>query len=179
MQKTLELFAHLCYNDLVARHVRTKISSIQPNEWNSSEWLSLSQVTALLRRAHKPRHPQSLYDRIRRGTLTGAQHNGKWYIPQSQVQQLLREPYRHRGGRPRIKDTPTFIARSLRRRIEIPDVAEVARLVALPVEKRVKLTLRSHFLTRNMIRARLESQYPRLSRREVSLKVVQELSRHE
>ncbi len=149
------------------------------DEWNASEWLSLSQVTALLRRAHKPRHPQSLYDRIRRGTLAGAQHNGKWYIPQSQVQQLLREPYRHHGGRPRIKETRTFLEHAPRRRIEIPDVAEVARLVTLPVAKRAKLTLRSHVVTRNMLRARLESQYPRLSRREISLKLVQELSRHD
>ncbi|MBI4789318.1 MAG: hypothetical protein HY782_19985 [Chloroflexi bacterium] len=152
---------------------------MQRDEWNPSEWLSLSQVTAMLRRAHKPRHPQSLYDRIRRGTLVGAQHDGKWYIPLAQAQQLVREPYHRRGGRPKIKDTPTFIARAPRRRVEIPDVAEVARLVTLPVEKRAKLTLRSHILTRNMIRARLESQYPHLSRREINLKVVQELSRHE
>lgn len=149
------------------------------DEWNPSEWLSLSQVTALLRRARKPRHPQSLYDRVRRGTLTGVQRNGKWYIPQAQVQQLLGEPYRRRGGRPKIKDTRTFIARSPRRRIEIPDIAEVVRLVTLPVEKRAKLTLRTHVLTRNMIRAQLEKQFPRLSRRKINLKVVQELSRHE
>ena len=149
------------------------------DEWNSSELLTLPQVAALLRRAHKPRHPQSLYDRIRRGTLVGVQQKGKWYIPQPQVQQLLREPYHRRGGRPRIKDTRTFIHRSTRRRIEIPDVAEVARLVTLPVEKRAKLTLRSHMVTRNMIRARLEQRYPRLSRRDISLKVVQELGRRD
>ncbi len=149
------------------------------DEWTPSEWLSLSQVTTLLRRAHKPRHPQSLYDRIRRGTLIGVQHNGKWYIPQSQVQRLLRETYHRRGGRPKIKDTRTFLARAPRRRVEIPDVAEVARLLELPVAKRAKLTLRSHVLTRNMIRARLENQYPHLSRREISLKVMHELSRHE
>jgi len=149
------------------------------DEWNPSEWLSLSQVTTLLRRARKPRHPQSLYDRVRRGTLAGVQRNGKWYIPQAQVQQLLREPYRRRGGRPKIKDTRTFIPRAPRRRIEIPDMAEVVRLATLPVEKRTRLTLRTHVLTRNMIRARLEKQYPSLSRREISLKVVQELSRHE
>ncbi len=145
------------------------------DEWNPSEWLSLSQVSALLRRAHKLRHPQSLYDRIRRGTLVGVQRNGKWYIPQSQMQRLLQEPYHRRGGRPAIKDTRTFIARAPRRRIEIPDVAEVARLVTLPIEKRIKLTLRSHILTRNMIRARLENRYPHFSRREIGLKVVQEL----
>ena len=149
------------------------------NERISSEMFSLSQVTALLRRAHKPRHPQSIYDRIRRGTLAGIQRDGKWYLPATQVQKLLQEPYHRRGGRPAIKDTPTFIARSARRRIEIPDVAEVARLVTLPIEKRAKLTIRSHVLTRNMIRARLESRYPKLSRREISMKVVQELSRHD
>lgn len=152
---------------------------MQLDEWNSSEMLSLSQVTALLRRAHKPRHPQSIYDRIQRGTLAGIQRHGKWYIPATQVQKLLQEPYHRRGGRPTVKDTPTFIARPARRYIEIPDVAEVARLVTLPIEKRAKLTLRSHVLTRNLIRARLESQYPKLSRREISLKVVQELSRHD
>ena len=145
----------------------------------SSEMFSLSQVTALLRRARKPRHPQSLYDRIRRGTLVGIQRHGKWYIPANQVQKLLQEPYHRRGGRPAIKDTPTFIAKSARRRIEIPDVAEVVSLVTLQIEKRAKLTIRSHVLTRNLIRARLESQYPKLSRREISLKVVQELSRHD
>ncbi len=149
------------------------------DEWNPAELLSLPQVAALLRRAHKPRHPQSLYDRIRRGTLVGIQHKGKWYIPQPQVQQLLREPYHRHGGRPKIKDTRLFIHRPTRRRVEIPDVAEVARLVTLPIEKRIKLTLRSHVLTRNMIRARLEQQFPSLSRRDLSLKVVQELSRHD
>lgn len=149
------------------------------DESNPSELFSLPQVAALLRRAHKPRHPQSLYDRIRRGTLAGVQQNGKWYIPQPQVQQLLHEPYHRRGGRPKIKDTHTFLRRPTRRRIEIPDVAEVARLVTLPVAKRVKLTLRSHALMRNMIRARLESRYPRLSRREISVKVIQELCRHD
>jgi hypothetical protein len=149
------------------------------DEWNPAEWLSLPQVAALLRRAHKPRHPQSLYDRIRRGTLVGIQQKGKWYIPQPQVQQLLSEPYHRHGGRPKIKDTRLFIHRPTRRRVEIPDVAEVARLVTLPIEKRIKLTLRSHVLTRNMIRARLEQQFPSLSRRDISLKVVQELSRHD
>jgi len=153
---------------------KTKVES-----WDKSELLTLHQTVERLRRAHKPRHPQSLYDRIRRGTLVGVQHNGKWYIPQLQVQQLLREPYHRRGGRPKIKDTRTFIHRPTRRRIEIPDVAEVARLVTLPIEKRAKLALRTHVLTRNTMRARLELQYPRLSRREISLKVVHALSRHD
>lgn len=179
MQKTLELFAHLCYTKSASIRWHTRITTMQPEEWNSAEWFSLTQVVALLRRAHKPRHPQSIYDRIQRGTLMGVQHNGKWYIPATQVKRLLQETYHRRGGRPAIKDTPTFIARSARRRIEIPDVAEVARLVTLPIEKRAKLTIRSHVLTRNMIRARLEGQYPKLSRREISMKVVQELSRHD
>jgi hypothetical protein len=149
------------------------------DDWNPSELLTLPQVAALLRRAHKPRHPQSLYDRIRRGTLVGIQQKGKWYIPQPQVQQLLREPYHRRGGRPKIKDTRSFIHRPIRRRVEIPDVAEVVRLVNLPIEKRAQLTIRMHTLTRNMIRARLEQRFPRLSRRAISLKVVQELSRHD
>ncbi len=44
---------------------------------STEEWLTLEQAAALLRRAHKPRHPQSLYDRIRRGTLAGEQRGRK------------------------------------------------------------------------------------------------------
>ncbi|CAG0947137.1 hypothetical protein ANRL1_03718 [Anaerolineae bacterium] len=178
MQKTLELIARLCYTGRVITQGQTRIRRMEREAWNSAEWVSLTQAAALLRRAHKPRHPQSLYGRIRRGTLAGTQHDGKWFIPANQMQRLLQEPYRRKGGRPTIKDTPTFIAHAPRRRLEIPDVAEVARLVTLPIEKRAKLTIRSHVLTRNLIRARLETQYPKLSRREISLKVVQELSRH-
>ncbi len=144
---------------------------------NKSELLSLHEATALLRRHRKPRHPQSLYDRIRRGTLTGIQQNGKWYIPRRQVEQLLREPYHRRGGRPRIQDTAMFVQRKPRRQVEIHDAAEVMRMVELPVPKRSALALRAHVLVRNAVRARLELQYPRLSRREINLKVVEELSR--
>ena len=177
LQKTLELFAHLCYNEVVTTLGWQRIKGMPIDEWNTTELLSLPQVAALLRRAHKPRHPQSLYDRIRRGTLVGVRQNGKWHIPEPQVQQLLLEPYHRRGGRPKIKDTRMFIHRPTRRRVEIPDVPEIARLLRLPVEKRAKLALRTHILARNTVRARLELQYPRLSRREISLKVVAELSR--
>ncbi len=150
---------------------------MSPVQWKPSELLSLSQVVTLLRSARKPRHPQSLYDRIRRGTLFGVQHNGKWYIPRPYVDQLLHEPYHRQGGRPRIQDTRLFVRRSSRRRVEIPDVAEVARLVSLPVEKRAALALRTHVLTRNTLRARFERQFPQLSHREISMKLIAELSR--
>ena len=150
------------------------MSSVQ---WKPSELLSLFQVVKLLRSAHKPRHPQSLYDRIRRGTLVGVQRKGKWYIPRPYVEQLLHEPYHRRGGRPRIQDTRLFVRHASRRRVEIPDVAEVVRLVTLPVEKRAALALRAHVLTRNTLRARFERQFPRLSHREISLKLIAELSR--
>lgn len=144
---------------------------------SDDEQLTLTQAVALLRRAHKPRHPQSLYDRIRRGTLTGTQRNGQWLIPRHCVEELAREPYHRRGGRPRVQDTTTFIPHKTRRKVEIPDAAEVARLLELPIAKRSALALRDHVLVRNTTRARLERQYPKLSREEISLRVVQELAR--
>lgn len=142
---------------------------------STEEWLSLEQAAALFRRAHKPRHPQSLYDRIRRGTLPGMQLKSKWFIPKRCVEELLREPYHRRGGRPRIQDTTTFIRRKPRRTVEIPDASEVVRLLELPIAKRAALALRAHVLVRNTIRARLERQYPQLARREISLRVIEEL----
>lgn len=141
------------------------------------ELLSLPEAAALLRRAHKPRHPQSLYDRVRRGTLVGERRQGKWYLPREEVEKLLREPYHRRGGRPRIQDTATFLHRKPRRTIEIPDVAEVARLINLPVAKRAALAIRAHAVVRNTVRARLERRYPHRSRRAISLQVIEELSR--
>lgn len=143
----------------------------------TEEWLSLEQAAALLRRAHKPRHPQSLYDRIRRGTLPGVQRDRKWFIPRRCVDELLREPYHSQGGRPRIKDTATFIRRKPRRAVEIPDSAEVARILRLPIAKRAAMALRAHVLVRNTIRGRLERQFPQLSPREISLRVAAELAR--
>ncbi len=145
----------------------------QPHE----EWVTLGEAAMLLRRAHKPRHTQSLYDRIRRGTLPGERREGKWYIPQWCLEELLREPYHRRGGRPRIKDTRLIAHRKTRRTLEPPDWAEAARLVKLPVEKRLRAGLNVQLTVRNLVRARIERQFPHLSRAEITLKVIEEFER--
>lgn len=142
-------------------------------EWDPNDLLSIAEVTAWLKRKGKPRHPQSLYDRIRRGTLYGVKIHGRWYIPRPYVEQLAREPYRRRGGRPRLYDTSLPLA--TRHRIDRPDYAEVERLARLPVSRRLRLALEIQTLQLNLIRARLAQQYPRLDRRALNLKLIEEL----
>lgn len=149
-----------------------------PDEWEPSELLSLQEVAARLRDLRKPRHPQSLYDRIRRGTLHGVQVNGRWYVPKPYVQALEREPYQPAGGRPRVTDTRVPISRK-HRRLDPPDVIEAKRLARLPVGKRLRLALDAQTLQFNVIRARLQRQYPRLKRRALNLKLVEELNRRD
>jgi len=132
------------------------------------DWLTVEETRALLRRVHKEHHSQSLYDRIHRGTLRAAKRGRMWFIPRAAVLELLREPYRPQGGRPR-KDR--------RSRFEMPDPEQLKILARVSPARRVRVMLDAQAFLKATLRARLRRQYPSLSRRELNLKLVQELAR--
>jgi hypothetical protein len=116
---------------------------------------------------------QSLYDRIRRGTLYAVRIGRDWYIPRTEVKRLAQQPYHRAGGRPRRRadeSTPTHF--------DMPDDSTIMRLARLTVAKRGRAQLEAQAFLRGTIRARLRRVYPHLSPREITLKMFEELDGH-
>ncbi len=140
-----------------------------------SELLTLGQAAQFLNRAHRPRSVQSLYDRIRRGTLYAVRVGRDWYIPRSEVRRLAHQPYHRKGGRSRLhtaKGKPPDISFGL------PEASDVARLAKLTVAQRGRAQLEAQAFLRGTIRARIRRMYPQLSPQEISLKMFQELEKY-
>lgn len=149
--------------------------AIDARDWTLSELLSLAEVARYLHRAHRPRSVQSLYDRVRRGTIYAVRIGREWYIPRIEVTRLARQPYHRSGGRPRLRASQ---AASTRFVFDKPDDSTILRLAQLSVAKRGRAQLESQAFLRGTIRARLRRVYPHLSPREITFKMFAELEGH-
>ncbi len=141
-----------------------------------AELYSLVQAAQFLRRARRPRSVQSLYDRIRRGTLYAVRVGRDWYIPRSEVRRLARQPYHRKGGRPRLHPGQAALGWIS---FDVPAASDSARLAKLTVAKRGRAQLEAQAFLRGTIRARLHRTFPELSPREISTKLLEELATHD
>ncbi|MBI5033671.1 MAG: helix-turn-helix domain-containing protein [Chloroflexi bacterium] len=156
---TLAFDSVLCY---------TRIMDTLP-----SELLPLSQACELLRRARRPRDVQSLRDRIRRGTLRGVRLGHYWYVFRGDIERLARQTYHSKGGRPHsVTDSSTQYAEG---RLAV-DINEVLRMGTLPIETRFSSMLGAQAFMFGIKRGQLEKQYPKLSQRDLVLKMFEVLS---
>lgn len=139
-----------------------------------NDLIPLSQACELLRLARRPRDIQSLRDRIRRGTLRGVRQGHFWYVYRDDIERLARQTYHRQGGRPRsITNSSKPYAEG---RLAV-DVAEVLRMGTLPIETRFSSMLGAQAFMFGIKRGQLERQYPKLSSRELVLKMFEVLSR--
>ncbi len=134
--------------------------------------LSLSEAAVLLRQAHRPRNPQTLRDRIRRGTLQGIRRGRYWYIYRDDLVRLAREPYRTKGGRP---PSITSASAAYEKGCLSVDVDEVLRAGALPLETRFSAMMGAQALLFGIKRGQLEQVFPGLPPRDQVIKLFEEL----
>lgn len=121
---------------------------VDTHDWSLSELLSLVQAARYLHRAGRPRSVQSLYDRVRRGTLYAVRIGREWYIPRTEVKRLARQPYHRAGGRPRLRASqvaPTHFV------FDKPDDGTLLRLAQLSVAKRGRAQLEAQAFLRGTI----------------------------
>lgn len=149
--------------------------TIDAHDWSLSELLSLVQAANYLRGEHRPRSVQSLYDRIRRGTIYAVRIGREWYIPRTEVKRLARQPYHRSGGRPRLRASQAISSHFV---FDKPDDTTILRLAQLSVAKRGHAQLEAQAFLRGTIRARLRRVYPHLTPRELTFKMFAELDGH-
>ncbi len=136
-----------------------------------SNMLSLPEAVGLLRKAHSPRGLQALRDQIRRGTLRAVRRGRFWYVYRDDIKRLARQPSSPKGGRPRaITDSSSSFAQG---RL-FGDVSEILRMGSVPIETRITAMLGGQAFFLSILKARLERQHPRLSPRDLVLKMFQE-----
>ncbi len=137
-----------------------------------SDLLSLSEAAEVLRKANRPRSLQTLRDRIKRGTLRGIRRGRYWYVYRVDIKRLTSQPYRSEGGRPHSITASSSVYAEGRLAV---DVDEVLRLGTLPLETRTSAMLGGQAMLIGIKQARLKQRYPRLSPRDLALKMFQEL----
>jgi hypothetical protein len=141
----------------------------QKQEWKLSEMMSLSQASAFLHRRGRPRHVQSLRERIRRGTLRGTHIGRNWFVLKKDVEFLASLPYHPQGGRPGTK--------KVRRPGGWVDLAEVQFIARLPLAKRAQAMYAAQTLLLSTTRARVQRAWPKLEGVALARKVFEELEK--
>ncbi len=141
---------------------------MQKHEWKLSETMSLSQAAAFLRARGRPRHVQSLRERIRGGTLRGTRIGRNWFVLKKDVEFLASQPYHPQGGRP---------SAVTRNRGAWADLAEVQFIAQLPLPKRAQAMYAAQTLLLSTTRARVQRAWPKLEGVALARKVFEELEK--
>lgn len=142
---------------------------MQKQDWKLSELMSLSQASAFLRSRGRPRHVQSLRERIRSGTLRGIRIGRNWFVLKKDVVFLASLPYHHQGGRPSIKN--------IRDQGGWADLTEIQFIAQIPLPQRAQAMYAAQTLLLSTTRARVQRAWPKLEGVELARKVFEELEK--
>ncbi|MGE5264130.1 MAG: hypothetical protein ACM3S0_12185 [Acidobacteriota bacterium] len=142
---------------------------MQKQDWKLSELMSLSQASAFLRSRGRPRHVQSLRERIRSGMLRGTRIGRNWFLLKKDVEFLASLPYHPQGGRPATKN--------IRGRGGWVDLTEIQFIAQTPLPKRAQAMYAAQTLLLSTTRARVRRVWPKLVGVELARKVFEELEK--